>query len=416
MLSSSSPAIGQAAAAEQHPKAQATYNNAILQLPIGQAASWAAASKGYWPQQQRAAASKAQQQQQRDSPTALNSLRMYIYNPSNLQCSLPHHRLLAKQQRQQHPRRSNNNNAIGQAAAAAAASKAQHQQQRDSPTALNSLRMYIYNPSNLQCSIPHHRLLAKPQRQQHPRRSDKAIGQAAAAAASKAQQQGGAGAPSAASVASGMNAAVLAAAASIPARRRDYHVLLLSSMPLRFNGPMRGRHDSGAARCGGGLMRGRHGVTITSYSSQAAPGTLGADPSVTAMAAAARAAALAAAYATPGAMAPGGTAAVAAAAAAAAKTASQGMHYEAELEINDFPQHARWKLAETTGAAVTTRGLFVPPGKSAPEGERKLYLLIEGPTELTVKRAKQEIKRMIEETTEKVMRRDAPAAGKYSVV
>ncbi len=49
-------------------------------------------------------------------------------------------------------------------------------------------------------------------------------------------------------------------------------------------------------------------------------------------------------------------------------------------------------------------------------GERKLYLLIEGPTEGHVKKAKAEIKKIIEETTEKVMRRDAPAAGRYSIM
>lgn len=73
-------------------------------------------------------------------------------------------------------------------------------------------------------------------------------------------------------------------------------------------------------------------------------------------------------------------------------------------------------IAENTGAAVITKGVFVPPGKPVPEGERKIYLLIEGPTETSVKRAKQELKRVLEETTEKVMRRDAPAAGRYSVV
>jgi ATP-dependent RNA helicase DDX46/PRP5 len=73
-------------------------------------------------------------------------------------------------------------------------------------------------------------------------------------------------------------------------------------------------------------------------------------------------------------------------------------------------------VAELTGAAVITKGVFVPPGRNPPEGERKIYLLIEGPTENSVKRAKQELKRILEETTEKVMRRDAPAAGKYSVV
>ncbi|KAG2501578.1 hypothetical protein HYH03_000083 [Edaphochlamys debaryana] len=49
-------------------------------------------------------------------------------------------------------------------------------------------------------------------------------------------------------------------------------------------------------------------------------------------------------------------------------------------------------------------------------GERKLFLLIEGPTEGHVKKAKAEIKKILEETTEKVMRRDAPAAGRYSVM
>lgn len=33
-----------------------------------------------------------------------------------------------------------------------------------------------------------------------------------------------------------------------------------------------------------------------------------------------------------------------------------------------------------------------------------------------VKRAKQEIKRILEESTEKAMRREAPAAGRYSVM
>ncbi len=74
-------------------------------------------------------------------------------------------------------------------------------------------------------------------------------------------------------------------------------------------------------------------------------------------------------------------------------------------------------ITELTGAAVTTKGIYVAPGRPIPEGESRLHLLIEAPTEQQVKRAKQEIKRILEETTEKVMRRDAPAAGgKYSVM
>uniref|UniRef100_A0A0D3GWG1 RNA helicase n=1 Tax=Oryza barthii TaxID=65489 RepID=A0A0D3GWG1_9ORYZ len=65
-------------------------------------------------------------------------------------------------------------------------------------------------------------------------------------------------------------------------------------------------------------------------------------------------------------------------------------HYEVELDINDFPQNARWKIThkETLGpiqdwteAAITTRGTFIPQGKIVGANERKLYLFIEGPTD-----------------------------------
>jgi ATP-dependent RNA helicase DDX46/PRP5 len=57
-------------------------------------------------------------------------------------------------------------------------------------------------------------------------------------------------------------------------------------------------------------------------------------------------------------------------------------------------------------------------GAQPPEGERKLFLLIEAPTEAMVKRAKQEIRRVIEELVEKAMRRDvgAGARGRYNIM
>ena len=64
------------------------------------------------------------------------------------------------------------------------------------------------------------------------------------------------------------------------------------------------------------------------------------------------------------------------------------LSFESELEINDFPQKARWnvthkdslaQISEFTGAVITTRGQYIPPGKQLPIGERKLYLLIEAP-------------------------------------
>ncbi|CAN4095033.1 unnamed protein product [Withania somnifera] len=101
-------------------------------------------------------------------------------------------------------------------------------------------------------------------------------------------------------------------------------------------------------------------------------------------------------------------------------------HYEAELEINDFPQNARWKvthketlgpISEWTGAAITTRGQYVPHGKVPGFGERKLYLFIEGPTEQSVKRAKAELKRVLEDITMQASSLPGSAQqGRYSVV
>ncbi|KAF4365389.1 hypothetical protein G4B88_014939 [Cannabis sativa] len=101
-------------------------------------------------------------------------------------------------------------------------------------------------------------------------------------------------------------------------------------------------------------------------------------------------------------------------------------HYEAELEINDFPQNARWKvthketlgpISEWTGAAITTRGQFFPPGKVAGPGERKLYLFIEGPTEQSVKRAKAELKRVLEDISNQALSLPGGTQpGKYSVL
>lgn len=80
--------------------------------------------------------------------------------------------------------------------------------------------------------------------------------------------------------------------------------------------------------------------------------------------------------------------------------------YEEELEINDFPQQARWRvtskealaqISEYSEAGITVRGTYFTTGKPAPEGERKLYLAIESTNELAVSKAKSEITRLIKE-------------------
>jgi hypothetical protein len=64
-----------------------------------------------------------------------------------------------------------------------------------------------------------------------------------------------------------------------------------------------------------------------------------------------------------------------------------------QVEINDYPQHARWKathkeslapILEFCDVCITAKGVYVKPGLQPPPGERKLYLLIEGEAEMKV--------------------------------
>lgn len=101
--------------------------------------------------------------------------------------------------------------------------------------------------------------------------------------------------------------------------------------------------------------------------------------------------------------------------------------YHATLEINDFPQKARWavtnrtnvaKILEATGTSITTKGNFYAAGKEVPAGaEPKLYILIEGDTELVVASALNEMTRLLREGTIAAADADsrAPASGRYTI-
>uniref|UniRef100_L2FCC6 RNA helicase n=1 Tax=Colletotrichum fructicola (strain Nara gc5) TaxID=1213859 RepID=L2FCC6_COLFN len=102
--------------------------------------------------------------------------------------------------------------------------------------------------------------------------------------------------------------------------------------------------------------------------------------------------------------------------------------YHATLEINDFPQKARWavtnrtnvaKILEATGVSITTKGTFYPAGKEVPPGaDPKLYILVEGDTEVVVGAAITELTRLLSEGTVAAATADsrAPASGRYNVV
>ncbi|GAQ41501.1 pre-mRNA processing RNA-helicase [Aspergillus tubingensis] len=102
--------------------------------------------------------------------------------------------------------------------------------------------------------------------------------------------------------------------------------------------------------------------------------------------------------------------------------------FHATLEINDFPQKARWavtnrtnvaKILEATGTSITTKGSFYPTGKVPGPGENpKLYILVEGETELAVTNAMRELMRLLKEGTIAAADSDAraPVGGRYNVV
>ncbi|KIN01966.1 hypothetical protein OIDMADRAFT_161696 [Oidiodendron maius Zn] len=102
--------------------------------------------------------------------------------------------------------------------------------------------------------------------------------------------------------------------------------------------------------------------------------------------------------------------------------------FHATLEINDFPQKARWavtnrtnvaKILEATGTSITTKGSFYPTGKEVqPGGDPKLYILVEGDTEIVVTNAMRELMRLLKEGTMAAADAEgrAPASGRYNVV
>ncbi|KAH7080475.1 Pre-mRNA-processing ATP-dependent RNA helicase PRP5 [Paraphoma chrysanthemicola] len=102
--------------------------------------------------------------------------------------------------------------------------------------------------------------------------------------------------------------------------------------------------------------------------------------------------------------------------------------YHSTIEINDFPQKARWavtnrtnvaKILDATGVSITTKGNYYAPPKEPGETELpKLYILVEGDTENIVTQAMQELTRLLREGTLAAEESGAPrgATGRYQVV
>lgn len=74
------------------------------------------------------------------------------------------------------------------------------------------------------------------------------------------------------------------------------------------------------------------------------------------------------------------------------------------------------EITERTSVAIIARGSYIPPGKKLEIGDRKLYLLIEGSTEMQVKQARMEIQRLLEEETIKLGAPSLANYGKYGMI
>merc|ERR1711939_868160 len=97
--------------------------------------------------------------------------------------------------------------------------------------------------------------------------------------------------------------------------------------------------------------------------------------------------------------------------------------FHATLEINDFPQKARWavtnrtnvaKILEATGTSITTKGSFYAAGKEpGPNDNPKLYILVEGDTEVVVHDAMRELMRLLKEGTMSAADASERTGGRY---
>jgi len=108
--------------------------------------------------------------------------------------------------------------------------------------------------------------------------------------------------------------------------------------------------------------------------------------------------------------------------AGAAAVAEVKQHFEEEVMINDYPLKARWKVthrdtiddvSEKFGVAIISRGTFCPPGQKLGPNDKKLYLLVQGHTEIAVSGARRELLRVANEET---MRVGLDSSSRYSVV
>lgn len=106
---------------------------------------------------------------------------------------------------------------------------------------------------------------------------------------------------------------------------------------------------------------------------------------------------------------------------------SQVSGYRCEIDINDFPQYARYKVMtkdlvstvqDATHTSIVVRGSYIDPSSATKmQGEKRLHMMIEGQSDRGVQIARDELLNVLREETENaVARGSVDVSVRYSVV
>ncbi|VDN59032.1 unnamed protein product [Dracunculus medinensis] len=109
------------------------------------------------------------------------------------------------------------------------------------------------------------------------------------------------------------------------------------------------------------------------------------------------------------------------------ETESELQYFEEEIEINDFPQQIRYRICsrdslaqvqEYADVGISVKGSYYANNKEPKDGERKLFLFLEARSELALRRAREEILRIMKDTVRQMAQtgaRNASTAGRYKL-
>lgn len=98
--------------------------------------------------------------------------------------------------------------------------------------------------------------------------------------------------------------------------------------------------------------------------------------------------------------------------------------FACEIDINDYPQTARFKVTTKeildaimgqTHVGIFSRGSYFPPNKNTVINDRKLHLRIEGLSMMAVEKARKEVRRILNEATLEALSKGS-SEGKYTVI